>query len=153
MFKGSNGNGSNKVADINSPDRLNRIVEGTTIQGEIKSDSNIRIDGKVDGNIITKGRVVVGPKGTIDGSVTCQFADVEGQINGSIQVNELLSLKSTANIDGDIETAKLSIEPGANFTGQCIMKTEGMVKPLNTKKVNKRNIEKVSETNLANGVG
>lgn len=110
-----------RTPEPNSPDRLNRIVEGTVIEGEIKSDSNIRIDGVVKGTITTKGRLVVGPTGNIEGEVICSNADVEGVINGKITVNDLLSLKATARLTGDIITKKLAIEPGATFSGSCNM--------------------------------
>ena len=99
--------------ESNAPDRLNRIVEGTVIEGEIKCDSNIRIDGVIKGTITTKGRVVIGPSGKIEGDVVCRNADIEGQLNGKISVNELLSLKATAKINGQVTTGKLSVEPGA----------------------------------------
>jgi cytoskeletal protein CcmA (bactofilin family) len=100
---------------------INRIVEGTSIKGDIKCESNIRIDGIFVGDLITKGRLVVGPNGKIEGNVTCQNAELEGQVKGKIQVQQLLTLKSTAKVDGDMVTDKLAIEPGATFTGNCSM--------------------------------
>jgi len=110
-----------KTTPTGNPERLNRIVEGTLIQGEIKSESNIRIDGSVKGQIATKGRLVVGPNGVIDGEVFCQNADIEGTITGKITVSELLSLKATSKLKGDIITKKLAIDPGAIFNGSCSM--------------------------------
>lgn len=104
-----------------TPEKLNRIVEGTIIDGEIKSESNIRIDGHVKGFTTTKGRLVVGPNGKIEGEVVCTNADIEGHVNGKITVTELLSLKASAHLTGDILTKKLAIEPGAIFTGSCSM--------------------------------
>ena len=118
MFKGNNTNNSSskpkaKAMESNAPDRLNRIVEGTVIEGEIKCDSNIRIDGVIKGTIATKGRLVIGPSGRIEGDVVCRNADIEGQLDGKINVNELLSLKATAKINGQVTTGKLAVEPGA----------------------------------------
>ncbi len=107
--------------EVSRPEKLNRIVEGTVIEGEIKSDSNIRIDGHVKGQTYTKGRLVVGPHGIIEGEVMCANADIEGTVNGKISVTELLSLKASSNLTGDIITKKLAIEPGAMFTGNCSM--------------------------------
>lgn len=104
-----------------SPERLNRIVEGTNIEGDIKSDSNIRIDGYLKGTLSVKGRLVLGPTGKIDGNINCKNADIEGKLNGTIEVDELLSLKSTAKLQGEISTNKLAIEPGAIFSGNCKM--------------------------------
>ncbi|MCH2214200.1 MAG: polymer-forming cytoskeletal protein [Flavobacteriales bacterium] len=109
------------MSESHTPEKLNRIVAGTNIEGEIKTDSNIRIDGAVRGTITAKGRLVVGATGTIDGTVICENADIEGKINGQISVNGLLSLKSTARLECDITTKKLAIEPGAIFTGNCTM--------------------------------
>lgn len=121
MFKNNNESNKGKMSNLNSPERLNRIVEGTIIEGSISSESNIRIDGLVKGTISTKGRLVVGVSGVITGDVICQNAEVEGTINGSMKVGELLSLKSTAKIEGDVITGKLSIEPGAVFAVTCSM--------------------------------
>mgnify|MGYP001545575660 FL=1 len=109
-----------KNLDPQAPAR-NRIGPETTIKGDIISEGNFRIDGTLEGSINTKGKVVVGEKGLIQGEVYCQNADVEGTIKGKLQVTQLLALKATANINGDILVDKLSIEPGANFTGSCKM--------------------------------
>jgi cytoskeletal protein CcmA (bactofilin family) len=106
----------------NGPDMaINRIVEGTTIEGEIKCESNIRIDGTFTGNLNTKGRLVIGPAGRIEGNIHCQNAEIEGWVKGKVMVQQLLSLKNSAKVEGDIFTDKLTIEPGANFTGACNM--------------------------------
>ena len=121
MFKSNKENLNKLKTNINSPDRLNRIVEGTIIEGQINSESNIRIDGFLKGTINTKGRLVLGPEGKIEGDITCNNADIEGTLNGTINVKELLTLKSSAKLQGDISTNKLSIEPGAVFSGSCSM--------------------------------
>ncbi|MFN8777403.1 MAG: polymer-forming cytoskeletal protein [Flavobacteriales bacterium] len=100
---------------------INRVVEGTSIEGEIRCESNIRIDGTFKGNLNTKGRLVIGPAGKLEGTVHCQNAEVEGLIKGKINVQQLLSLKGTSRVEGDILTDKLAIEPGAVFTGACNM--------------------------------
>jgi cytoskeletal protein CcmA (bactofilin family) len=100
---------------------INRIVEGTSIEGEIRCESNIRIDGSFIGNLSTKGRLVIGPAGRLEGTISCQNAEIEGLVKGKINVQQLLSLKGSAKVEGDIFTDKLSIEPGASFTGACNM--------------------------------
>lgn len=100
---------------------INRIVEGTSIKGDIRCESNIRIDGIFVGDLVTKGRLVVGPNGKLEGTILCQNAELEGQIKGKIQVQQLLTLKSTAKVEGDVVTDKLAIEPGASFSGSCSM--------------------------------
>jgi cytoskeletal protein CcmA (bactofilin family) len=106
----------------------NLIDAGTVLKGDIETKGNIRIDGTLVGTIRSKGKVVVGPSGKVEGEIECQNADISGTLKAKIKVGQLLSLKSTANIYGDIQTQKLSIEPGANFTGTCSM--GGMVKEL-----------------------
>ena len=132
-----------KTAEINSPDRLNRIVEGTSIEGDIRSDSNIRIDGRLKGTIHTKGRLVIGTSGVIEGEINCENADIEGVFIGKINVNQLLSLKATAKLTGDIITSKLAIEPGAMFSGACSM--GGMIKDLKNSEPMKQNVAQPAE--------
>jgi cytoskeletal protein CcmA (bactofilin family) len=100
---------------------INLIGTGTRITGDIVSNGDVRIDGILNGNISLKGRLVIGPQGKIEGDINCQNADISGEIKGKLNVTEMLALKSTAKINGDIVTGKLSIEPGANFTGTCSM--------------------------------
>lgn len=100
---------------------LNIIGNGTSIVGDIVSNGDIRIDGSLKGNLNTKSKVVLGSSGSIIGIVCCKNSEISGEINGEINVEELLVLRSTAKIYGDITTSKLSIEPGALFTGNCNM--------------------------------
>jgi len=115
----------NKNSDAGKTDgstsSINLIGAGTVVEGDIKSNGDIRIDGSVIGNIVSKAKVVVGATGSIDGNVTSQNADVSGSIRGKVTVNELMFLKSSANIQGDIITGKLVVEVGATFTGTCNM--------------------------------
>ena len=100
---------------------INMIGSGTIITGDIQSKGDIRVDGTLKGSINTEGKVVLGANGTVEGDVICQDADISGTINAKITVSKLLSLKATARLNGDIVTSKLSIEPGATFTGSCSM--------------------------------
>jgi len=129
MFKSTNQRDMAKTNETHSPEQLNRIVAGTKIEGVIVSDSNIRIDGTVKGTITAKGRLVIGPTGRIEGEVHCENADIEGVLTGTISVNGILSLKATARLECDITTKKLAIEPGAVFSGKCVM-GGGVVKDL-----------------------
>lgn len=119
----------NKPAETANPGKINSIMEGTSIEGEIKSDSNLRIDGRVKGTINVRGRLIVGQSGVIEGEVTCQSSDIEGTLLGKVNCQDLLSLKATAKLHGDINTKKLAIEPGAVFTGNCSM-ASGVVKEM-----------------------
>ncbi len=100
---------------------INIIGAGTKITGDVETSSDIRIDGGLNGNLITKGKIVIGTTGDIEGKIVCNNADVSGTIKGEIIVTEILSLKSTAKVFGNIKTDKLAIEPNAIFTGTCDM--------------------------------
>lgn len=100
---------------------INLLSNGTEITGDIKSNGDIRIDGFLTGNLTTKGKVVIGPTGKVKGEVYCKNSEVSGNIEGRICVSQLLTLKADSRIAGDIVTFKLSIEPGAKFTGNCKM--------------------------------
>ena len=106
----------------------NIIGKNTTFVGDIKSQGDFRIDGRVEGNIKTSGRVVIGQEGSVDGTIECTNADVEGKFSGNLTVDQLLSLKTTAHISGDVILGKLAVEPGATFNASCTMK--GSVKAL-----------------------
>jgi len=101
--------------------QINIIGAGTIITGDITCSGDIRIDGVLTGNLNVQGKVVIGTSGAIKGEITCKNSEVEGKIEGKISVVELLSLKATSSILGDIKTRRLAIEPGANFTGNCSM--------------------------------
>ena len=101
----------------NKMDNINRIVEGTIIEGVIKSESNLRIDGEFTGELITKGRLVVGPKGRVQGTVHCLCCDVEGTLEGEVTVLELLAMKASSTVQGDLYYGQLSVEAGAKALG------------------------------------
>ena len=103
----------------------NRIEKNTKIKGEIVSEADFRIDGKLDGNVKTSGKVVIGKDGYIKGKVECVNADIEGSFNGELLVSDLLSLKSSAVIEGTVSVTKLAVEPGATFNAACNMKGKG----------------------------
>ena len=100
---------------------INTIGAGTIVTGDIQSKGDIRLDGILKGSVNTSGKVVLGKEGIIEGDVVCNSADISGTIKAKITVSQLLSLKATAKLNGEIITNKLSIEPGAAFTGSCSM--------------------------------
>lgn len=104
-----------------NPNSVNHIVSGTEIKGEIHSNGDFRFDGVLNGNIMIKGKLVLGPNGIVKGDIQSKNCDLLGRVEGNIRVSELLSLKASAKVHGDIITNKLSIEPGVVFTGSCKM--------------------------------
>jgi cytoskeletal protein CcmA (bactofilin family) len=102
--------------------KTNRMVEATIIKGDIVSQADFRLDGELIGNFTSKGKIVIGPSGSIVGNIICKNADIEGKFEGNIQVDEMLNVKSTSIIKGDVVCGKLAVEPGADFTATCTMK-------------------------------
>ena len=121
-----------KIGETESTNKINMIGVGTTIEGSINSNENIRFDGNLIGNLNTKGKVFIGQSGKISGEIRCNNCEVEGIVDGKLIVSELLSLRSMSKVYGEIKTGKLAIEPGATFTGKCDMggKKEDIVEPV-----------------------
>lgn len=105
--------------EINSS--VNVISSGTMITGDVVCSGDLRIDGNIKGNVKSKAKVIVGQSGIIDGDINCKAIEIEGNVKANITVTDLMSLKSTANLVGNILAGKLAIEPGANFAGNCRM--------------------------------
>lgn len=103
--------------------KTNRIVEGTKIKGDIESVADFRLDGHLVGNFHSKGKLVIGPAGSVTGDISAQNVDVEGKTEGKINVDDILNVKATATINGEVICGKLSVEPGAKFTATCAMKS------------------------------
>ncbi|MCX6271222.1 MAG: polymer-forming cytoskeletal protein [Bacteroidetes bacterium] len=120
-----------KNAEIESPS-INLLGTGTVVKGNITSTGDFRIDGTLIGSIQSKGKVVVGPTGIVEGEISCQNADISGNIKAHVTVSELLTLKSTSRLVGDIKTSKLAIEPGALFSGSCKMEANGLKESVTT---------------------
>ena len=94
---------------------LNSLVTGTQVEGTITAESDIRIDGYLKGILVCKGKVIIGPKGSIEGEIKAQNAMIEGRFKGIVQIEDLLQVKETAIVDGEINTDKLAVSPGAKF--------------------------------------
>lgn len=117
MFEKAKKNGTELLG------KTNRIVEGTSIIGDIVSKADFRLDGELIGNFTSQGKLVIGPSGIIKGEIICHNADIEGEFQGKLKVLEVLNIKATAKIHGEVAVGKLSIEPGAEFTATCTMLT------------------------------
>ena len=127
MF-GSNKNNKNKENNRTSvlpraagSSGLNTLVGGTVVEGTITAENDFRVDGKIKGTLICKAKVIVGPTGVIEGEVRCQNAMIEGRLDGKIAVSELLNVRDTAKINGEVKTNKLIVQAGAEFNVTCVM--------------------------------
>ena len=122
MF-GNNKKASDDRSSIrrDSVNALNLIGQGTKITGNMTCQGDVRVDGELTGNIVAYSRIVIGPTGIVYGDIVCENADISGKIEGTIRVKELLNLKESATINGDLTTQKLVAEAGAVFNGRCSM--------------------------------
>ena len=110
---------------------LNSLVAGTTVEGTVHSESDIRIDGMIKGTLLCKAKVIIGPSGFVQGEIRCENAVVEGKFEGEIYVNQLLNIRENANIKGKVQTNKLIVQSGAIFNVNCQMGNVSQA-PVNT---------------------
>lgn len=99
----------------------NIIALGTKIKGDLDSDGDFRIEGSLVGTVRAKGKIVIGETGNVEGEIYCQNADISGTVKAKLEAGELTTLRATSKFSGDITTKKISIEPGALFSGSCQM--------------------------------
>lgn len=104
-----------------SPHSLNSLVQGTIVEGTVKSESDIRVDGMIKGKLFCDAKVIIGPTGHVDGQIRCKNAFIEGKFEGNLEVTELLNIRESANISGEITTGKLIVQSGAIFNVTCNM--------------------------------
>ena len=114
---------------LESLSNQNIVAQGTKIVGDLISEGGFRVDGKIEGNLKSPGKIVVGKTGFVKGTIEGTDAYFEGKFSGKLILSGTLTLKSTAHIEGDVSVAKLEVDPGAVFNVTCIMK--GAVKEMN----------------------
>lgn len=123
MFGGKekNGTASKNSTSSASLGALNTLVEGTVVEGQVTAKSDIRIDGMIRGNLNCDGKVIIGTTGFIEGQITCANAVIQGKFEGTLNVKELLNVRESAKITGEVTTGKLIVEAGAVFNVTCKM--------------------------------
>ena len=124
------------------------IGAGTSLKGDISSNGDLRIDGKLVGNIDCTAKVVIGANGVVEGDISGQQADIMGTVSGSIKVKDLLQLKSSCIVSGNLHAAKLQIEPAASFNGQCHMNVE-VKSSSNGKLAQEKLVKEISHASIA----
>ena len=137
-------NSSSKMAKSNESDGVmrNHLAAGTQVKGDITTQGDIRIDGKIEGSIVSKGKLVVGSTGVIEGEVTCVTGNISGTIRGIVQVSEMLKVQATGKLSGEITYGKLSVEPGAELEGKLAI--SGKVKAISNSGQQQRSAEKTA---------
>lgn len=109
---------------------FNALTAGSKIIGTVIADNDIHIDGVIEGDVKCSGKVVIGEKGLLKGTITCQNAEVQGRMEGKLEVKQTLSLRATANIKAEVVTEVLIVEPNAIFNGTCSMGKPVAVQPV-----------------------
>lgn len=137
-------NSSSKMARSNESDGVmrNHLAAGTEVKGDITTQGDIRIDGKVEGSITSKGKLVVGNTGVIEGEINCVTGNVSGSIRGVVHVSEMLKVQATGKLSGEITYGKLSVEPGAELEGKLAI--SGKVKDISSSGQKQRTAEKTA---------
>lgn len=121
MFGSKKEKSTNNLIPSSNANTFNSLVQGTAITGDITADSDIRIDGKLVGDLECAAKVVIGPTGEVEGSITCQNAVIEGRYKGNLFVHELLQVREKAEVSGNITTDKVIVQSGAIFNVNCKM--------------------------------
>jgi cytoskeletal protein CcmA (bactofilin family) len=131
---------------------LNTIARGTVLVGKITTKGDIRIEGKIIGTITCDSKLVIGKNGSVEGNIDARNAYIEGEVDGTVVIRELLQLQETGRIRGDIFTSKLSVQVGANFTGNCRMGKDA-AKMLDNQQEKVEDLMKSEKENHVNGNG
>ncbi len=121
MFNNKKSNAADNAGSLSSSSNINTLVDGTTMEGTINTTNDLRIDGSVVGTINCTGKLIIGPSGRVEGEVICQNAVIEGSIKGELKVHEVLDVRESAIVTGEIVTSKLLVQNGATFNGNCDM--------------------------------
>ncbi|WP_290792224.1 bactofilin family protein [Flavihumibacter sp. UBA7668] len=124
MFNGKSKSEAAAEVSSSTSTSTSLIGNGTTLKGDISSNGDLRIDGKLIGNIHSTAKVVIGANGVVEGDINGVTADIMGKVTGTIKVKELLQLKASGTVNGNIHAGKLQIEPAATFNGACHMGVE-----------------------------
>lgn len=123
LFGNSSENDASTMANQSNAvqDQINLVGEGTVFEGTVRADSDVRTSGRIVGTLEVEGKAMISESGSVDGEIIATNADIAGTVQGEIHVEERLVLKSSARIDGTIETDRLVVEEGAQFSGECKM--------------------------------
>ncbi len=128
--KKENGRGS-AIIPSSMSHQLNSLVEGTRVEGTLRAQSDIRVDGTIKGTLVCSAKVIIGPTGVVEGEIQCQNAIIEGKFEGTLTVNELLNIRETAQVAGEVSYGKLIVQSGAVINGsyKVLSKTNGTADP------------------------
>ncbi|MBM4144295.1 MAG: polymer-forming cytoskeletal protein [Lentisphaerae bacterium] len=109
----------------NSEEVKTVIGEDVEIVGSVKSASNVKIDGKLNGDLTCKGNAVIGPSANVKGNLNVNSIEIHGHVSGNVNARDRIQLKATANLNGDIRGKRLSVEDGVTFIGKSEVNPQG----------------------------
>jgi len=109
--------GKSGIMPTTSTHSLNSLVQGTVVEGKVKTTNDIRVDGTIKGDLICDAKVIIGPSGIVEGTIKCENAVIEGRFEGKMQVAELLNIRENAKVTGDVIYGKLIVQSGAIISG------------------------------------
>ncbi len=121
MFGSNKNTEETNAASTASPSAFNALVKGTVLEGNLNCESDLRIDGSVKGKVSCKAKIIIGPGGQVEGEIACANAVIEGRFKGNLRVGELLNVRETAEVEGEVITNKLVVQSGARFNVTCVM--------------------------------
>lgn len=130
--------GKTGIIPTSSSHALNSLVQGTSVEGKIKATNDIRIDGSIKGDLVCDSKVIIGPSGAVEGTIKCENAVIEGTFNGIMYVKELLNIRESAKVTGDVTYGKLIVQSGAVISGSYEVaseKSNGAFKSADSKKM------------------
>lgn len=125
---------------------VNILSSGTEFEGKVKTEGDIRIDGKFVGDLQCKAKVIIGPSGSYNGTIQCDNAVIEGAFSGKLNVKSLLEVKENGKLAGEIQTNKLIVQAGAIFDVSCIM-GDKKTTPIPSSSQEKRTVSLDEKTN------
>ena len=124
---------------------LNSLVNGTVVEGTVKSENDIRIDGAIKGKLFCEAKVIIGPTGYVEGEIRCQNAVIEGKFEGNLHVAELLNIREAAAVSGEVVTNKLIVQSGATFNVTCSMGGKSVSRPNHSSATNQSQKKETSQ--------
>lgn len=119
---------SKQASGAPNPNQMNMLGPGTVFEGTLRADSDVRISGRIVGNLNVEGRAIVAPEGSVEGEIKALSADIGGSVHGELYIEEKLLLRTSARIEGTIKTGRLIVEEGAIFNGECQMGKDGKLR-------------------------
>ncbi len=116
--------------DFSSHGAESIIGPSVKIDGDLKSNGNLRIDGTVVGKVKTSQNLFIGETANISADIEAENATISGTIQGNVKVSGALLISSTGKLLGDINCGRLRVEEGAYFAGKCAMKEKPDIQPI-----------------------